>query len=88
VAERLGVSRSKAYEAMRLMPHLLGPLRVPEAALEAWVRSHTLPPETWRAKAPAPRAKSKPSGVSQALQMSGAERPIRLTYPRTKPRAR
>lgn len=79
VAERLRVSRARAYELMRELPRLVVGrcVRVSEKALLAWEQRHTRSPvEAARVAAP-----------KRALRVAAAgdSTPIRLTYPRTKP---
>lgn len=80
LARRLRVSRARAYELMRELPRLvLGRnVRVSETALLAWEQRHTRPPAE-RVRVAAPRRELR-------VLAAGDSAPIRLTFPRTKPR--
>src|SRR5260221_11372677 len=62
VAARLRVSRSRAYEIMKEMPHVqIGrSIRVEEAEFQAWVRRHTKPARTHQWWKPATRDEPRP----------------------------
>lgn len=81
IAQRFLVSRARAYEVMRELPRLVmgRSVRVSERALLAWEQRHTRPPAEGLRVA-APRRVLR-------LPVATDDTPIRLTQPRTKPRA-
>lgn len=100
IADRLGVSRSRAYELMREMTRVVvgKSVRVSEQSFAAWLGRHTLGPcestDEGSSTGPSFRTGASRSGSrtgkrpSLLLVNCNELPPIRLTYPRTKPRDR
>jgi hypothetical protein len=94
VARLLRVSLSAAYREMKSMRHVivgLRSLRVAEAAFEAYLNSRTVEPWGPTRHRVAVRKAPPPPSTGSLLATGDDDlvvRPIRLVYPRTKPRTK